>query len=339
MRQALIMFVVIGILVGGCITPPKKAQQVQEQIPKEDILITKINDTPDALPKDTDDVSTTDSSEHIDPSLIKVDETAPLSPDMKIISVEETQKVNLKVQVQDPDNDELAITYDDPLDANGQWQTTYGNAGSYPITISVSDGQTTVTRDVLLVIQKKEQPPTIVATEPTAAIVNLKENEQSSFAVKAEDVNQDQLTYRWLLDGEEKATEQSYNYLPSFDDAGDHKMTVQVSDGEKSSEHAWDVVVANVNRAPFIEEIPNRNVKENELMELNVEVTDPDGDRLTTSVSSPLEKGSWQTTFNDAGIYTVTVTATDGDLSTSRSFTLTVENVNRPPVITDIIQQ
>ncbi len=75
-------------------------------------------------------------------------------------------------------------------------------------------------------------------------------------------------------------------------------------------------------------------VKENELVKLNVKVTDPDKDQVTYTFSKPLdEKGQWKTNYGDAGDYTVTITASDGKLTTEKKVRLVVERVNVPPVI------
>jgi len=72
--------------------------------------------------------------------------------------------------------------------------------------------------------------------------------------------------------------------------------------------------------------------------------TDDDRDAITYSISDSRfaqEENvfTWQTDYASAGTYEVTVSASDGQDATEQTFTVTVENVNRPPVITDIVQQ
>lgn len=75
-------------------------------------------------------------------------------------------------------------------------------------------------------------------------------------------------------------------------------------------------------------------VKENELVKLNVQVSDPDKDTVTYTFSKPLdEKGQWKTNYGDAGEYPVTITASDGKLTTEKKLKLVVERVNVPPVL------
>jgi hypothetical protein len=76
-------------------------------------------------------------------------------------------------------------------------------------------------------------------------------------------------------------------------------------------------------------------VKEGELINLAIESDDPDADSITYTFTSPLDaKGKWQTDFGDAGVYKTTITASDGELSTSQDVYLVVEKVSRAPVIT-----
>ena len=61
--------------------------------------------------------------------------------------VKETEKIALQTNASDPDSDLLTITYSEPLNGNGEWQTSYGDAGQYDITITVSDGTTNISEN------------------------------------------------------------------------------------------------------------------------------------------------------------------------------------------------
>ena len=116
-------------------------------------------------------------------------------------------------------------------------------------------------------------------------------------------------------------------------------MKLEVTDGTEMVSREWDVEVSNVDRAPSLEPIDDVMVRETETVSLSPQATDPDGDEITYQISDPVgDTGTWQTTYDDAGVYTVKVTATDGQLDSSREVKVTVVNVNRPPVIDDIVQ-
>ncbi len=99
-----------------------------------------------------------------------------------------------------------------------------------------------------------------------------------------------------------------------------------------------EVVLPELEQEPeeFIteEDLDVITVKENELVKLNVKVTDPDKDTVTYSFSKPLNKdGAWKTNYGDAGEYIVTITASDGVHTTEKKVKLEVQRVNVPPVI------
>jgi len=76
------------------------------------------------------------------------------------------------------------------------------------------------------------------------------------------------------------------------------------------------------------------NLNENELVRLNVKAIDPDNDEVTYTFSPPLDdKGTWKTNYGDAGEYLVTLTATDGVLTTKKKVRIVVNRVNVAPVI------
>jgi len=84
------------------------------------------------------------------------------------------------------------------------------------------------------------------------------------------------------------------------------------------------------------ENVATITVKENEMVKLNVNVTDPDKDPVTYSFSKPLSKtGDWKTNYGDAGEYMVTISASDQKVTTTKKVKLVVERVNVPPVMED----
>ncbi len=78
-------------------------------------------------------------------------------------------------------------------------------------------------------------------------------------------------------------------------------------------------------------------VKENEIVKLKVNVTDPDKDPVTFTFGKPLDKnGEWKTNYGDAGEYVATLSANDGKLTTLQKVKIVVQRVNMPPVISNL---
>lgn len=144
-------------------------------------------------------------------------------------------------------------------------------------------------------------------------------------------------------------------WMPSFDQAGSHRVTFKATDNGTPPESAMALVtitVGNVNRPPALGAIGNRTVAAGELLSVVLTATDPDGDGLefgavgvpATAVLSDFGGGSgrldWTPTASDVGNHTLTISVTDNGVpiaSDSEEVTITVgENVNRPPLLDPI---
>jgi hypothetical protein len=98
------------------------------------------------------------------------------------------------------------------------------------------------------------------------------------------------------------------------------------------------------NQKPVLDDIGDKSANENALLTFTVTATDPDGDTVTYSASG-LPAGAtfsspfrWTPGYDQAGTYNVTFVATDehGAQSSPQTVTITVNNVNRPPVLAAI---
>jgi len=98
---------------------------------------------------------------------------------------------------------------------------------------------------------------------------------------------------------------------------------------------------------PHLNPIGNKAINENETLDFTVSVFDSDPDDILIYSASGLPEGAvfipetrvftWTPTYDQVGTYTnVHFEVTDGSLSTSEDITITVNNVNRPPVLAPI---
>ncbi len=96
------------------------------------------------------------------------------------------------------------------------------------------------------------------------------------------------------------------------------------------------IKVKDVNRLPALE-VGDVNVDEGELARVAsiFSVSDPDNDNIKISFSALLDdNGEWQTGFEDAGAYVVTVTADDSyNGVVKKNINVNVADINRVPVI------
>jgi len=262
-----------------------------------------------------------------------------------VVVVQETDKVSLAPKAEDPDkNTNLLFTFTSPLNDKGEWQTNYGDAGQYTVTITVSDGEATSSRDALIIVNKKEEPPKIDSSKPIESGLSIDENQAVDFSISASDLNKDQLTYSWKLDGNEAGNADKYTLQTDYDSSGTHTVKADVSDGVSTASKIWSIDVKNVNRPPVLEKVSDVNAKETDKIVVTALAADADKDTITYSISDKrfAQDGNaftWQTDYDSAGTYDVTLSASDGKDTVSQSFKVTVDNVNRPPVIVDIEQK
>jgi hypothetical protein len=172
----------------------------------------------------------------------------------------------------------------------------------------------------------------------------IDETQGVDFSAESSDLNNDPLAYSWKVDGNDAGTESTFTYETTYDDAGTHTVKVEVSDGLSSSSNIWSVDVQNVNRLPALEAIDGITAKETDTVTITALATDDDQDAISYSISDDRFEQednvfTLETDYDSAGTYEITVSANDGQDTTEQTFTLTVENVNRPPVIKDITQK
>lgn len=108
------------------------------------------------------------------------------------------------------------------------------------------------------------------------------------------------------------------------------------------------LTVTQPNQPPVLSDIADESVDEDTPLEINVSATDPDGDGITLS-AAPLPAGAnftdngdgtgtfnWTPDFDQANIYHVVFSASDGEFSDEDTVTITVNDVNRAPVLTEV---
>ncbi|HTM07865.1 MAG TPA: Ig-like domain-containing protein [Verrucomicrobiae bacterium] len=285
-------------------------------------------------------------------------------------TVNEGQLLQFTITATDSDGNALAFTGSSlPTGAsltdnhNGTatfaWTPSFSQAGNYPnVTVTVTDngspplaasGQFTIT------VGNINRPPVL------AAIGNITMNEGQvlQFTLSATDPDGDGLSFTAanLPTGAGVTDNHNgtavFNWTPGFTQAGNYaNVTVTVTDNgtpAQSASQSFTITVGNVNRPPVLGAIGNRATGEGVLLQFTITATDPDGDGLSFAAANlPTGAGltdnhngsatfAWTPAAGQTGNYpNVTVTVTDNGSpaqSASQSFTITVGNVNRPPVL------
>ena len=249
------------------------------------------------------------------------------------ISIKETQTIDLKKLVTDPDDDPISFNFNAPFDNNGEWTPDYDNEGNFVTVFGASDGEFNEKFRVEVSVSNTNQAPEIISTFSEGKIVNFEEDEDLEFNVEAVDGDKEELSFVWKFDGEIVGEENSGEYYLDYDSAGEHLLELVVTDGTLSAEKEWTINIENVNRKPVLD-VLSVTVKEGELVYLDLPDVDLDGDVLSYSFETPLDKeGEWQTNFNDAGKYHLELVASDGEFSVEEEVEIIILDVDLAPVL------
>ncbi|MFY1110288.1 MAG: SUMF1/EgtB/PvdO family nonheme iron enzyme [Methanosarcinaceae archaeon] len=172
---------------------------------------------------------------------------------------------------------------------------------------------------------------------------SVNENETLEITLSATDEDGDNLTFS--TDAEFGAlVENVFTWTPDYNASGVYYVEFTVSDGELNDSKTAMITVNNVNRAPLLAPVGDREFDEGGELTVELSASDVDGDSLTflTNVSfGDLENNifTWKPGYSDSGTYGVKFTVSDGELNDSETITITVKDVNRAPEISLISPQ
>ena len=256
------------------------------------------------------------------------------------------------ISISDVDDDELTLTLSgtdaDAFNLSSANELSfkelpdYEDKQQYALTLSLTDGNTTVTKDIaILVTNVNDVTPVITSL----ATFSAAENQTAIGSVEASDAEGDDLTY--AVSGSEISISSSgalsFVVAPDYESKTSYTATVTVSDGVNSVIQDITVNITNVNDvAPVISSSATFSAAENQTAIGSVSASDVEGDDLTFSISGN------EITISSSGVltfivapdyesktaYTATITVSDGELSATQDITVNITNVNDvPPVI------
>ena len=237
------------------------------------------------------------------------------------------------------------------------WTPTYEQSGTYIVDFVLSDQAGGTDRDAstITVVHVDRKPVIAVVGNKT-----VNENETLEFVVSGTDPDkEDQNAISFSAIGlPEGATfntaEHKFSWTPGYDDSGIYENIVFIMRaGNLSDSTSINITVNHVNRPPVMNEIANKIVDENNKLTFVVSGSDPDREdegKLVFSATQ-LPEGAefnadslqfmWIPTYEQAGIYeNITFSIQDpSGLSDDATTSITVNNVNRPPLLLDIPSQ
>ncbi len=246
------------------------------------------------------------------------------------LSYHETDKIVLNVSVFDPDSDAVSIAYSSPLGPKGEWQTTYGDAGVYEVNVTVSDGALSSSEKVIVVVNRKEEPPEIAAHRPKTGMLSMREGRSLTFFAKATDRNNDALEYVWAVDGKNISKGEQLIYVAQYTDQGNHTIALYINDGILTTMRSWDILVRDVDLgAAIMSQYGDITFNENDMVRIPLPDSAYYGTQYT--ISPPLEKGFWKTGYNSSGLYKVTIHVFGKGYDGKKTIRVRVLNVDRKP--------
>jgi hypothetical protein len=281
---------------------------------------------------------------------------APSINSASTISVAENQTAVTTISISDPDSGDVltlslsgsdAESFDLSTDNVLTFVTApdYETKSSYSITLSLTDGTETVTKDITVTVTNVNDVAPVFTSEATFSAA---ENQTAIETASAKDADGDSITF--TVSGTELAITSAgvltFVSAPDFETKASYTATVTATDGVNETTQDITVTVTNVNDvAPVITSDATFSAAENQTAIGSVTATDAEGDEITFTVSgSELAISSTGVLtfvaapdFETKASYTATLTVNDGANSTTQDITVTVTNVNDvAPVITSM---
>jgi uncharacterized cupredoxin-like copper-binding protein len=260
------------------------------------------------------------------------------------VLLKEGDAITVTPEFSDPDGDALITSIDSDFPLDGSHAFSFDESGTYLIMLHASDGILSTEKTVYVVVENVNRAPSLSVPESVAG----KEGKLLKVEATAADPDNENeadnddntltIAYGWPLD-------ENGEFVPSFEFSGIIEVPVTVNDGELMDTKTVKLEIANTNRAPTLD-VGDITIKEGESIDL-WKGSDPDNENEVSDDDNALQFyfgggpdggpidhfGRWQTDYEDSGVYPITVQVEDGELKTGKAITVTVLNVNRPPVI------
>ncbi|MBW2993340.1 hypothetical protein KY317_02085 [Candidatus Woesearchaeota archaeon] len=267
------------------------------------------------------------------------------------VTIKEGEIMKIKFSAVDPDGDDLKYKISEPIGNNKKWQADYDSAGIYNIIIEITDGVFEASESFILTVEDVNIAPVFEDLRE----ISVNEGETIEFDIIANDPDNDDVE---VIAGElpEGAvfSDGKFTYSPPYYTVihqknllgkiiyGSRKRDVPAvftaTDGMLSTDKKIKIPVNDVNLAPVLNPIDDIAVSEGDKVIIEPSASDPDEDYLSYTFSWPVgSDGVWQTDYDDADTYTITVTASDRYLSDSKDVVIIVRNKNREPKL-DVIK-
>ncbi|MFK8084189.1 MAG: DUF4347 domain-containing protein, partial [Granulosicoccus sp.] len=239
----------------------------------------------------------------------------------------------------------------------------FESKSSYNVEVTVSDGTLTDVQSITVSVNDANEAPvitnngsaatdTVAVDENQTAVTTLAATDPDSGATLEYSVSGGVDAGAFTIDG--ASGELTFSTAPDFESKASYNVEVTASDGTLADVQTITVTINDVNEAPVITNNGSAatdtvEVDENQTAVTTIAATDLDsGATLEYSVSGGVDAGTFtidsvsgELTFSTApdyesrASYNVEVTASDGTLTDVQTITVSVNDVNEAPVITN----
>ncbi len=246
---------------------------------------------------------------------------APVVECEEEIFVKEGELVDLNCNIYDPEGDNVIVSYGGWMSKSTK-QTTFDDEGVYTVLVKASDPERSTSKEIIITVSDENRAPEIDPLED----LTLMETEKVVIKPIVSDPDGDivETTFSEPLD-------ENGIWITEDGDSGSYDILITATDGTATSTTTFKLIVTDINTAPVMERIQDITVDEGDTVTISPKVEDPEGDEVTIKYTGWMTVEQKTTDYDDEGEYTVTVTASDGELETSQVVKITVQDKNRPP--------
>ena len=253
------------------------------------------------------------------------------------ISVSDVDEDDLTLTLSGTDSDSFNLSTDNVL--TFKEAPDYETKTSYSITLTLTDGVETVTKDITITVTNVNDVAPVFTSEATFSAA---ENQTAIGTVTATDAEGDAVTF--TVSGSELAITSAgvltFASAPDYETKTTYTATLTASDGVNSATQDITINVTNVNDvAPVFIGGSSYSTEENKKFITIINVYDSEGDSLSFSISGNdaenfnIDSSSGALSFKDTpdyetkNKYILTIIANDGVNSTSLKMTINITNV------------
>lgn len=284
---------------------------------------------------------------------------APVINPVGNVSVDEGAVLSFVIKAEDKNGDKIALSCGNLPDgavftdggndsASFSWTPEYNQSGTYDLSFVASDGTLSDSENIIITVTNSNRSPEIAAIDNK----NITEGDTVLFTVTAQDPDGDAIVLTAsnipagsLFD----SSTGKFKWITTSTDAGEYKNIVftATDDGAPplSDDVSISIIVVDVNNAPILASIGDKQGVEAQSIEFNVSATDVDNNPVTISMASPDlpdyatfngQVFKWIPSFVDSGKYSATFSVTDGNDTARETILFSIANVNRKPTLSFI---